>query len=231
LSSLTLGVVPAHFAEGLDPEIATAVRGAIDVYRSLGATIREIELPHAEHSIAVYYLIAPAEASSNLSRYDGVHYGHRSSEFRSLPEMYAASRGEAFGPEVKRRIMLGTYALSSGYYDQYYVKALRVRRLIRQDYDAAFAGVDAILGPVTPTAAFKLGEKVDDPLAMYLSDIYTIGANLAGIPAIALPCGFTTSGLPIGFQLQAPPLAEARLLQAARQFERATNWHQRGPKS
>ncbi len=228
-AGLRIGVAREFLAEGLDPEVRTAVEQALGVYRSLGAEIREIGLPHSKYSIATYYLIAPSEASSNLARYDGVHYGHRTETVGSLTEMYASSRGEGFGAEVKRRIMLGTYALSSGYYDQYYVKALRVRRLIRQDFDQAFGDVDVIAGPVTPTAAFKLGEKTDDPLAMYLSDIYTISANLAGIPGISIPCGFTQGGLPIGLQLMAPPFEEDRLFRVARMFERETSWHQRRP--
>ena len=224
LAGLRIGYAREHLAEGLDPEIAAAVKQALDVYRSLGASVTEVSLPHSSYSIATYYLIACSEASSNLSRYDGVHYGHRTENAKTLVEMYSASRGEGFGAEVKRRIMLGTYALSSGYYDQYYVKALKVRRLIRQDFDAAFQSVDVIAGPVTPTPAFRLGEKVNDPLAMYLGDIYTISANLAGLPGISLPCGFAPDGLPIGLQLLAPPFEEERLLRAARMFEQATNW-------
>lgn len=229
LQGLKIGVAREFFAEGLDAEIEQAVRAAIDVYRGLGADVREVSLPHSKYSIATYYLIAPSEASSNLSRYDGVHYGHRTEAAKSLNEMYAASRGEAFGAEVKRRIMLGTYALSSGYYDQYYVKALRVRRLIREDFDKAFAEVDVIAGPVTPTAAFKIGEKSDNPLGMYLADVYTISANLAGIPGISVPCGFTPAGLPIGLQLLAAPFEEERLLRAARMYERETDWASRRP--
>ncbi len=229
LQGLKIGVAREFFADGLDSEVAACVRTAFDVYRSLGAELRDITLPHSKYSIATYYLIAGSEASSNLARYDGVHYGHRTEAAKSLTEMYAASRGEAFGAEVKRRIMLGTYALSSGYYDQYYVKALRVRRLIRQDFDRAFADVDIVAGPVTPTAAFQLGEKTNDPLAMYLSDIYTISANLAGIPGISIPCGFTQAGLPIGLQLLAPPFEEDRLLRTARMHERETDWHTRRP--
>ncbi len=229
LAGLKIGVPREHFAEGIDPEVATVVCRALDVYKSLGAELRDVDLPHSKYSIATYYLIAPSEASSNLSRYDGIHYGHRTEAFESMAELYAGSRGEGFGPEVKRRIMLGTYALSAGYYDQYYVKALKVRRLIRQDFDNAFADVDVIAGPVTPTPAFKLGELVDDPLAMYLSDIYTISANLAGIPGASIPCGFSKTGLPIGLQLQAPPFEEERLLRAARMFEQATEWHLQTP--
>lgn len=229
LTALRVGYVREHFAEGLDPEIAQAVRQALEVYRALGATLHEVSLPHTAYAIATYYLIACSEASSNLARYDGVHYGHRTSAAQTLFEMYAASRGEAFGAEVKRRIMLGTYALSSGYYEQYYVKALKVRRLIRQDFDAAFRAVDVLAGPVTPTPAYPLGTTVHDPLAMYLGDIYTISANLAGLPGLSLPCGFTRNGLPIGLQLLAPPLAEELLLRTARMYEQATTWHRQRP--
>jgi aspartyl-tRNA(Asn)/glutamyl-tRNA(Gln) amidotransferase subunit A len=256
LTGLRLGVVREHFAAGLDGEVEAAVRGAIDAYRSLGATIREISLPTSPYGIAAYYVIAPSEASSNLARYDGVHYGYRTDvpamradlaaerkrleeagDRRGLEEldtalvrMYRRTRAEGFGPEVKRRIMLGTYALSAGYYDAYYLKALKVRRLIRQDFDAAFREVDFIVGPVTAAPAFKLGEMVDDPLAMYLVDLYTVSANLAGIPAISLPCGMTKSGLPIGLQLQGPPLEEERLLRAARMYEKTVDWTSKSPR-
>jgi aspartyl-tRNA(Asn)/glutamyl-tRNA(Gln) amidotransferase subunit A len=225
LEGLRVGVAPEHFIEGLDPEVAAAVKKAIDVYRSLGATVVEVPLPHARYCIAVYYLIASCEASSNLARYDGVHYGHRAEKFDGMVDMYAASRGEGFGPEVKRRIMLGTFALSSGYYEAYYLKALKVRRLIRQDFDRAFEQVDVIASPVSPTPAFRLGAMTQDPLAMYLMDIYTISANLAGLPGISIPCGFSSGGLPIGLQLQAAPFEEQRLLRAARMYEKATNWN------
>jgi aspartyl-tRNA(Asn)/glutamyl-tRNA(Gln) amidotransferase subunit A len=177
----------------------------------------------------VYYIVSSSEASSNLARYDGVHYGHRAEQFADMIDMYAATRGEGFGDEVKRRIMLGTYALSSGYYDAYYLKALKVRRLIRQDFDAAFREVDLIASPVAPTPAFRIGELIDDPLAMYLGDIYTISANLAGLPAVSVPCGRSTAGLPIGLQLTAAPFEEERLLRAARMYERETEWHRERP--
>jgi aspartyl-tRNA(Asn)/glutamyl-tRNA(Gln) amidotransferase subunit A len=222
MKGLRVGVAKEHFAEGLDPEIATAVRQAIDVLKNQGAEVREIELPHSRYCVAVYYIVAPSEASSNLSRYDGVHYGHRAAGDHDLIDMYAASRAEGFGEEVQRRIMLGTYALSAGYYDAYYNKALKVRRLIREDFDRAFEKVDVIAGPVTPATAFKLGEFVDDPLSMYLLDIYTVSANLAGLPAISLPCGLSSAGLPIGLQLTAAPFEEARLLNAAAGYERAS---------
>ena len=191
----------------------------------MGAQIEEITLPHSKYAVAAYYLIASSEASSNLARYDGVHYGHRAEEFDDLIDMFATTRGEAFGDEVKRRIMLGTYALSAGYYDAYYLKALKVRRLIRNDFDAAFETVDAIAAPVAPTPAFRIGELVNDPLAMYLFDIYTLSANLAGIPGISIPVGTSSGGLPIGLQLLAPPFEEDRLLRTARMFEDATDWH------
>jgi aspartyl-tRNA(Asn)/glutamyl-tRNA(Gln) amidotransferase subunit A len=242
LAGVRIGRVPEHYAEGLDPEVAKGVDEAFAVLKAAGATVHDVKLPHAKYGIPTYYLIAPCEASSNLARYDGAHYGHRAepakghatkgSSFESpLVEMYCRSRAEGFGPEVKRRIMLGTYALSAGYYDAYYAKALRVRRLIRQDYLDAFQSVDLIGGPVSATPAFKLGEKTDDPLAMYLVDLYTVGTNLAGVGGISFPCGFTKSGLPIGFQLQAPPLAEPLLLQAADRFQRLTDWHRRRPKA
>ena len=236
---------------GLDVEVEKSVRAALEVYKSLGATLHEISLPHSKYAVATYYVIAPSEASSNLARYDGVHFGYRTNEKEMLAEldaerkqleaagdkvaldkldtalvrMYRRSRAEGFGPEVKRRIMLGTYALSAGYYDAYYLKALKVRRLIRQDYDKAFAQVDLIAGPISPTPAFKIGEMAGDPLAMYLLDIYTVSANLAGIPGLCLPCGKSKSGLPIGLQLQAPALEEDRLLRGARMYEQATDWH------
>jgi len=257
LKGLRLGLVREHFGEGLEPEVEKAVRTAVDVYKSLGATVKDISLPHGKYGVATYYIIAPCEASSNLARYDGVHYGHRTDEKKMvaklaeqraalsaagkhseaealdnpLVRMYRQSRAEGFGAEVKRRIMLGTYALSAGYYDAYYLKALKVRRLIRRDYDQAFGEVDLILGPVTTSPAFKLGEKVDDPLAMYLVDLYTVSANLAGIGGIAFPCGFSSGGLPIGLQLQAPPFEEERLLRATHMFQQATDWHHRFPRT
>lgn len=229
LAGLRVGVAREHFVEGLDGDVEKAVRKSIDVYKSLGARILDISLPHSKYCIAAYYLIASCEASSNLARYDGVHYGHRAEKFDGMIDMYAASRGEGFGKEVKRRIMLGTFALSSGYYEAYYLKALKVRRLIRQDFDKAFEQVDVIASPVSPTPAFHLGSLTKDPLAMYLMDIYTISANLAGLPGISIPCGFSAEGLPIGLQLQAPPFEEERLLRAARMHEKATNWNRLAP--
>jgi aspartyl-tRNA(Asn)/glutamyl-tRNA(Gln) amidotransferase subunit A len=235
LKPLTIGFAREHFAEGLDAEVEQSVREALKIYGQRGATIKHISLPHSKHAVAAYYLVATAEASSNLARYDGVHYGYRAptvnpeiaDDYGNLAAMYCRTRGQGFGLEVKRRIMLGTYALSSGYYDAYYLKALKVRRLIKDDFDQAFAQCDVIMGPTSPTPAFKIGEKTADPLAMYLSDIYTISCNLAGITAISIPCGVTRSGLPIGLQIQAPPFAEEKLLRVARMFERATDWHQR----
>ena len=226
LSGLRIGVAKEHFVEGLDPEVEQAVREAIQVYQSLGATVIDVSLPRSKYCVAVYYLVASSEASSNLSRFDGVHYGHRAAEFGNLAEMYAASRAEGFGDEVKRRIMLGTYALSAGYVDAYYNKALKVRRLIREDFDTAFQSVDVIVSPVSPTPAFKLGALTADPLAMYLQDIYTLSANLAGIPGLSIPCGMSKGGLPIGLQLLGPHFAEEPLLRTARMYEAATDWHQ-----
>ncbi|MBI3865130.1 MAG: Asp-tRNA(Asn)/Glu-tRNA(Gln) amidotransferase subunit GatA [Planctomycetia bacterium] len=231
LTGLRIGIAKEHFVSGLDQQVEAAIRNALEVYRSLGAEIKEVSLPHSKYAVAVYYIVAPSEASSNLARYDGVHYGHRAAHFDNMIDMYCASRAEGFGAEVKRRIMLGTYALSAGYYDAYYLKALKVRRLIRNDFDAAFREVDVIASPVAPTPAFKIGELVNDPLAMYLSDIYTISANLAGLPGISIPAGFSQTNLPIGLQLLAPPFEEERLLRAARMFERETDWHRRRPAS
>jgi aspartyl-tRNA(Asn)/glutamyl-tRNA(Gln) amidotransferase subunit A len=250
LTGMRIGLVRDHFGEGLDPEVERAVREAARVLESLGAKLQEISLPHGKYGMAAYYVIAPCEASSNLARYDGVHYGYRTDEAEMLRElaaerkelagdsakvespltrMYRRSRTEGFGLEVKRRIMLGTFALSAGYQNRYYLKAQQVRRLIRSDYEQAFQQVDLVLGPTTPTAAFPLGEKTEDPLAMYLGDLYTVGANLSGLAAISVPCGFNSSGLPIGFQLQAPPFAESRLLQVAHGYQTQTDWHQRSP--
>jgi aspartyl-tRNA(Asn)/glutamyl-tRNA(Gln) amidotransferase subunit A len=225
---LTVGVPREYFSDAVDPEVEAAVRAALDVYRDLGATVEEVSLPHSPAALAAYYLVAPAEASSNLARYDGVHFGHRGSGYRDLVGLYERSRGEGFGAEVKRRVMLGTYALSSGYKDAYYVQALKVRRLIRDDFDRAFARCDVLAGPTSPTPAFALGER-SDPLQMYLADVYTVPANLAGICGVSLPCGFTRAGLPVGLQLLAAPFAEEKLLRVARMYERATPWHTRRP--
>jgi aspartyl-tRNA(Asn)/glutamyl-tRNA(Gln) amidotransferase subunit A len=230
VSPLTVGVAREFFGAGLDAEVEQAVREALRVYEGLGATVKEVSLPHSPYAVATYYLVATAEASSNLARYDGVHYGHRASRYADLISMYCQTRGEGFGAEVKRRIMLGTYALSSGYKDAYYLKALKVRRQIKDDFDRAFAACDVVLGPTSPAAAARLGEKTSDPLAMYLMDIYTITANLAGLPGISIPCGFTKAGLPIGLQILALPFAEEKLLRVARMYERATDWHTRRPR-
>lgn len=225
VDKLTIGVAREYFTEGLDPEVEKAVRASLDALKQQGATIKEVSLPHSPYAIATYYLVATAEASSNLARYDGVHYGHRSKDHKNLIDMYCKSRGEGFGAEVKRRIMLGTYSLSSGYIDAYYLKAQKVRRLIREDFDKAFAQCDVVAGPTSPTCAFKAGEKASDPLAMYLSDIYTISCNLAGIPGISVPCGFNSKGLPIGLQLLGAPFSEEKLLRIARMHEKSGDFH------
>jgi aspartyl-tRNA(Asn)/glutamyl-tRNA(Gln) amidotransferase subunit A len=222
-----IGVPRELFGEGLDAEVRAAVESTIEAYREMGAEIVEIELPHAKYCIAVYYIIATAEASSNLARYDGVRYGFRAEEAPELRAMYRRTRDEGFGPEVKRRIMLGTYVLSSGYYEAYYRKAQQVRSLIKRDFQEAFKQCEAILTPTTPTPAFLLGEKTDDPLSMYLNDIYTCTANLAGIPGISIPCGLTGTGLPIGFQLMGPYWSEGALLRLANAYETAQPFNAR----
>jgi aspartyl-tRNA(Asn)/glutamyl-tRNA(Gln) amidotransferase subunit A len=229
IDGLRVGIIKEHFAEGLDSEVEAAVRAAIEVYKSQGAEIVELSLPHAKYAVATYYLIACSEASSNLARYDGVHYGRRADSFKNMVDMYSQSRAEGFGPEVKRRIMLGVFALSSGYSEQYYLKAQKVRRLIRNDFDEALKQCDVIAAPTSPTPAFKIGELVNDPLQMYLADVYTISANLAGIPGISIPAGFSISGLPIGLQLLGGPFEEEKLLRAARMFESQTDWHTKEP--
>jgi len=229
LKGLRIGIADEYFAAGLDSEVEKSVREALRVFEAEGAVVKPVSLPHSKYAVATYYLIACSEASSNLARYDGIHYGHRAEKFSDLVDLYSQSRGEGFGQEVKRRIMLGTYALSAGYYDAYYLKALKVRRRIREDFDKAFETVDVIAGPVAPTAAFRLGEKLNDPLAMYLGDIYTLSTNLAGLPGISIPCGFTSEKLPIGLQLQTPILEESRLLRLSHQFQQTTNWHREVP--
>jgi aspartyl-tRNA(Asn)/glutamyl-tRNA(Gln) amidotransferase subunit A len=216
---------------GLDPHVRRSLLEAIETYRKLGAQILDVAMPHSKYCIATYYIIAPCEASSNLARYDGVHYGFRSTAktASTLDRMIEQTRSEGFGPEVQRRILLGTYALSAGYYDAYYVQALRVRRLIRQDYDEAFANVDVLLGPTTPQPAFRLGEKIADPIQLYLQDLFTVGANLAGIPALSIPIALGPEGLPIGMQLQAPVLAEAKLLSIAAGYHRAVEYQPKLP--
>jgi aspartyl-tRNA(Asn)/glutamyl-tRNA(Gln) amidotransferase subunit A len=229
ITGLRIGIPDEYFIEGMDAEVETAIREAISVLESRGAKAERLSLPHTEYAVATYYLVATAEASSNLARYDGVKYGLRAREARDLFAMYTDSRRNGFGPEVKRRIMLGTYGLSAGYYDAYYLKALKVRTLIRKDFEEAFKRCDVILTSTSPTPAFRIGEKTDDPLTMYLSDIYTISANLAGIPGISLPCGFTQVGLPVGLQLLGRPFDEATVLQVAFAYEQATEWHKRKP--
>ncbi len=231
IEGLRLGFPSALFGQGLDDEVAISVKEVVDAYRSLGAEIVDIELPHAGFAIAVYYIIATAEASSNLARFDGVRYGFRAKEAPELRQMYRKSREEGFGPEVKRRIMLGTYVLSAGYYDAYYRKAQQVRTLIKNDFLNAFKRCDAIITPTSPTPAFRIGEKVDDPLAMYLNDIYTVTANLAGIPGLSAPCGLSSERLPIGFQLLGPYWSEPTLLKLAKRYSVARPFTERPPTS
>jgi aspartyl-tRNA(Asn)/glutamyl-tRNA(Gln) amidotransferase subunit A len=226
---LRIGIPAEYFIEGMAPEVEGAVRGAIATLEGLGAMSVPVTLPHTAYAIATYYLVATAEASSNLGRYDGVKYGYRTPTSAHLIEMYLKTRREGFGPEVKRRIMLGTYALSAGYYDAYYLKALKVRTLIRQDFTQAFERCDLIVTPTSPTAAFRLGEKVDDPLQMYLADVFTISANLAGVPGMSVNCGFTGAGLPIGLQFLGKPFDEGTILRAAHTYEQATPWRARRP--
>ncbi|MFO1448100.1 MAG: Asp-tRNA(Asn)/Glu-tRNA(Gln) amidotransferase subunit GatA [Opitutaceae bacterium] len=223
-----LGIPREYFGEGLDPEVAQAVQKAVAHYQSLGCEIKDVSLPHTEYGVGAYYIIATAECSSNLARFDGVRYGHRSKDAKDAVDLYFKSRAEGFGAEVKRRIILGTYVLSSGYYDAYYLRAQKVRTLIRNDFLAAYRDVDAILTPTAPTPAFRRGTKAD-PLAMYLCDIYTIGVNLAGLPAVSVPCGFSQDGRPIGMQLIGQPYQEAELLSIASAYERAHGWAQRRP--
>ena len=224
-----VGIPREYFIAGIDPEISASVEKAIQAIKELGAECIPISLPHTQYSVAVYYIIAPAEASSNLARYDGVKYGYRAKDPRDLLDMYKKSRSEGFGMEVKRRIMIGTYALSSGYYDAYYKKASQVRTLIKRDFEEAFQTCDAILTPTSPTLAFKIGEKMDDPLQMYLSDVFTISANLAGIPGISVPCGFSASGLPIGLQFLAGHFEEGKLIQIASAYEKGAKIEKRRP--
>jgi aspartyl-tRNA(Asn)/glutamyl-tRNA(Gln) amidotransferase subunit A len=229
LRGLRVGVPREYFVEGIQPEVEAAVRRAIDVLAELGAEVREISLPHTDLALPVYYLIAPAEASANLARYDGIRYG-LSVPGETLWDGYRKTRGQGFGQEVKRRIMLGAYALSAGYYDAYYLKAQQVRTLIRQDFEQALGQVDVIVCPVTPTTAFRIGEKVNDPLSMYLSDIFTLSVNLAGICGLSLPCGFDGAGLPVGLQVIAGPFQEEVILRTGYAYEQATEWHRRRPK-
>ncbi len=224
-----LGVPKEYFGAGLDPEVGAAVEKAVGFYKSQGCEIREVSLPHTQYCLDTYYIIATAEASSNLARYDGIRYGHRSKEAKDVLDVYQKSRAEGFGDEVKRRIILGTYVLSSGYYDAFYLRAQKVRTLIRRDFLNAYREVDALITPTSPIPAFKLGEKSADPLAMYLCDVYTIGVNLAGLPALSLPCGFTAGGLPIGLQLIGQPFREADLLAVAQAYEEAHDWKLKHP--
>jgi aspartyl-tRNA(Asn)/glutamyl-tRNA(Gln) amidotransferase subunit A len=228
IRGLKIGVVRQHFDEGLDAATGERVREAIAALESLGATTVEVSMPNLDLSVPTYYVVAPAECSSNLSRFDGVRFGHRAAEAEDLLDLYCRSRGEGFGDEVKRRIMTGTYVLSAGYYDAYYLKAQQVRQLIADDFKKAFADVDVIAGPTAPSPAFKLGDKVDDPIQMYLNDIYTIGANLAGLPGISVPCGFV-DGLPVGLHLVGPHFGESMLLRCAHQYQQTTDWHMQSP--
>ena len=228
LNGLRIGLPKEYFGTGLDARIGEKVMAVVDELKKLGATVKEISLPNMQHAIPAYYVIAPAEASSNLSRFDGVRFGYRCENPVNLEDLYKRSRGEGFGAEVKRRIMVGTYALSAGYYDAYYLKAQKIRRLIKNDFVAAFNDVDVILGPTTPNLAWKLGEKNSDPVAAYLEDIYTITANLAGIPGLSMPAGFV-DGLPVGVQLLAPYFQEGRLLNVAHQYQQVTDWHTQAP--
>jgi aspartyl-tRNA(Asn)/glutamyl-tRNA(Gln) amidotransferase subunit A len=230
LKGVKIGIPKEYDAtQGLDPEVSLAVKNAVKVLESLGAACVEVSLPHTQYAVPVYYVIAPSEASSNLARYDGVKYGFRDKDKKSLIDMYRSTRSKGFGPEVKRRIIIGTYCLSSGYYDAYYKKASQVRTLIMEDFKKAFEICDIIVSPVAPTPAFKIGEKSDDPLTMYLSDIFTLSANLAGIPGISVPCGFSKDGLPIGLQIMGKHFSEGVILKAAYNFEQATDFHKRRP--
>ncbi|MGE6386514.1 Asp-tRNA(Asn)/Glu-tRNA(Gln) amidotransferase subunit GatA [Pseudomonas sp. NPDC078416] len=228
LQGLRIGVPKEYFSAGLDPRIADLVMASVEALKKLGAVVKEISLPNLQHAIPAYYVIAPAEASSNLSRFDGVRFGYRCEDPKDLTDLYKRSRGEGFGPEVQRRILVGAYALSAGYYDAYYLQAQKIRRLIKNDFMNAFADVDVILGPTTPNPAWKIGAKNADPIAEYLEDFYTITANLAGLPGLSMPAGFA-DGLPVGVQLLAPYFQEGRLLNVAHQYQQVTDWHTRSP--
>ncbi len=230
VKGLRIGVPKEYFVKGLDKEVENSVRAAVQLLKSLGAEVKEISLPHTEYAVSTYYIVAPAEASSNLARFDGVQYGFRAKGAKDLIDMYIKTRSEAFGNEAKRRILLGTYCLSTGYYDAYYLKAQKVRTRIKEDFDKAFGSCDCIVTPTSPTPAFKLGEKTGDPLSMYLSDIYTIPANMAGLPAVSIPCGFSKTGLPIGLQIIAKPFDEETIFRAAYTFEQSTDFHKQKPK-
>jgi len=228
LEGLRIGLPDEYFGDGLDPKVATIIEHAVKEYERIGAQVTPVSLPHSHLSIPAYYVVAPAECSSNLSRFDGVRYGYRCEGPEDLYDLYCRSRGEGFGAEVKRRIMIGTYALSAGYYDAYYLKAQQIRRLISNDFRRAFEQVDVIMGPTSPTVAFGLGEKTDDPVTMYLSDIYTCSVNLAGLPGISIPAGFV-DGLPVGLQLIGNYFSESRLLNAAHRYQQVTDWHKQAP--
>jgi aspartyl-tRNA(Asn)/glutamyl-tRNA(Gln) amidotransferase subunit A len=230
VKGLRIGVPKEYFVKGLDREVELAVKESINVLKALGASIVDISLPHTDYAVSTYYIIGPAEASSNLARFDGVQYGLRSESPEDLIDMYTGTRSEGFGSEAKRRILLGTYCLSAGYYDAYYLKALKVRTKIKEDFDKAFKSCDCVVTPTSPTPAFRIGERTSDPIAMYLSDIYTIPANLAGLPAISVPCGFSSAGLPIGLQIMAKPFDEETIFRAAYTFEQSTAHHKRRPK-
>ena len=230
IKGVRIGLPKEYFGAGLSPEVAKIVQATIGEYKKLGAEVIEVSLPNSQLAIPCYYVLAPAEASSNLARFDGARYGYRAPEYSDLIDMYKKTRAQGFGAEVKRRIMIGTYALSAGYYDAYYLKAQQLRRLIAEDFKQAFESCDVILGPTSPSTAFKLGEKSDDPVAMYLSDIYTISVNLAGLPGMSIPAGFDASGLPVGLQLIGRYFDEARLLNVAHQYQQVTDWHRRIPK-
>ena len=229
LQGLRIGIAPEHFGEGLSADVGEALEQALAQFERLGAKRVNIELPHSPLSVPAYYVIAPAEASSNLSRFDGVRYGYRSGEYADLRDMYCKTRSQGFGAEVKRRILIGTYVLSHGYYDAYYLQAQRIRRLIARDYAQAFVGCDVVIGPTAPTVAFGLGAKTSDPVQMYLNDIYTVPVNLAGLPGLSIPCGFGSSGLPVGLQMVGDYFSEARMLAMAHRFQQATDWHRRVP--
>jgi aspartyl-tRNA(Asn)/glutamyl-tRNA(Gln) amidotransferase subunit A len=229
LAGLRIGLPHEYFGEGTDADVMHAIAAAIDEFRKLGAQTIDVSLPAVRHSVPVYYVIAPAEASSNLSRFDGVRYGYRAKDYADLDDMYRKTRAEGFGAEVKRRILVGTYVLSHGYYDAYYLKAQKVRRLIADEFQRAFASCDVIMGPTAPTTAFKCGSKTGDPVQMYLNDIFTIAGNLTGVPGMSIPCGFTSEGLPVGLQLQGNYFSEARIVDVAHRYQQATDWHIRAP--
>lgn len=231
IAGLRIGIPKEYFGEGINADVGRAVETALSAYRELGAELVEVSLPNSNLAIPCYYVLAPAEASSNLARYDGVRYGYRAAEYSDLVDMYCKTRAQGFGSEVKRRIMIGTYALSAGYYDAYYLKAQKLRRLITDDFNRAFERCDVIMGPTAPTTAFEFGSKTDDPVAMYLSDIYTISVNLAGLPGMSIPAGFDSKGRPVGLQLIGKYFDEARLLNVAHKYQQATDWHRRMPKA